>query len=346
MPFGIPTEFGISFFFRTFLPGLITSLLIFYSLLPAYPGVFELWTQLSLEQTAAVLTVSGLLIGMVITANDYAIYTFYEGRFGWPAWLKKRLTARLARKVASLHDRNSQIENESDALKMRLKMETPSQERNQILTKLRALDAERNEIWSSLRGFPSSPSSVNDSSKQQELRREARFPTLLGNIFAEGEDYPLIRYGIDPVFYWYRLTQVVPKDNLQALDKIKATSDFLIYTSTILAFYGPIYLITYFAEQLYPSALGVGLTALALSYILYRMSLGSLREYSEYTKSLYDVYRAELKKMLLEETTTENVNKEMDFWERHWRYLQYGMISETKRPSETNSKKINKKKTA
>jgi len=313
MSFTIPARYGSPFLLRSFLPGLVSSLLIFYALPPAVPWLGTFWRCLSFEQKLVLLAASSLIIGAVITTLDYRIYTFYEGRFGWPEVVKSALTKRLSKKVALLQDRDREILDEIKKLK-----ESGGSSQSE-LERVTTLENERKEIWFNLRMFPASVGKPGSP----EIR-QARLPTMLGNILAESESYPLLRYGMDPVFYWYRLVQIVPRERMQALDRLKATSDFLVYTSAVLVLYAPIHLISYLVGKLYCLSLLGFVGALLISGVLYRISLSSLRQYCESTKGVYDVYRHELRRSLLHPVTTEGVEKETDFWRNVWLYLQYG----------------------
>jgi len=298
---------------RSFLPGLVFSLLIFYGLPPAVPWLGTFWRCFSFEQEVVFLLACSLLIGALITTLDYRIYTFYEGRFGWPEVVKSALTKRLSRRVASLQDRDRKILEEIKKLKESSDSSQSEPER------IARLENERKEIWFNLRMFPASV----DKPGSPETR-QARLPTMLGNLLAEAESYALLRYGMDPVFYWYRLAQIVPRERMQVLDRLKASTDFLVYTSALLVFYAPIHLVSYLVGKLYCLSLLGFAGALLISWVLYRVSLNSLMQYCESTKGLYDVYRHELRRRLLQPVTAENVEEETNFWRDLWVYLQYG----------------------
>jgi hypothetical protein len=50
-------------------------------------------------------------------------------------------------------------------------------------------------------------------------------PTRLGNIIESFESYPKIKYGLDSVFYWYRLWVVLDKDLREEIDSSQAVVD-------------------------------------------------------------------------------------------------------------------------
>jgi hypothetical protein len=62
----------------------------------------------------------------------------------------------------------------------------------------------------------------------------ALYPTQLGNILAGFELYPKVKYGIDAIFYWYRLWVSLDKDLREEIDTVQAVVDSTLYVSFTL----------------------------------------------------------------------------------------------------------------
>src|SRR5207249_536400 len=107
---------------------------------------------------------------------DYSIYMIYEGRRLWPrglsAALEKRAQARIA-KMIEVAEANRNVD-----------------------------PAVTREIYWRLRMYPI----------ESDGKFVAQAPTRLGNIVMGFEQYSLSRYGMDSVFFWYRLRILMDKD--------------------------------------------------------------------------------------------------------------------------------------
>src|SRR5207249_6361221 len=125
------------------------------------------------------------------------IYEIYEGRRGWPRLLRESATARLKKRV------------------------------NVLLTKSQdPKDPLYGERWAKLRQYPTDVDGRTPT---------ATAPTLLGNVLASYEQYPLQRHGMDATFYWPRLWLTLTKDVQDDIDNSWAPADSLLYTSAGLA---------------------------------------------------------------------------------------------------------------
>jgi hypothetical protein len=70
-----------------------------------------------------------------------------------------------------------------------------------------------------------------------------RSPTRLGNIIESFENYPEVKYGLDSVFYWYRLWVVLDKDLREEIDSAQAVVDSTVYISFALYVSGVVMLV-------------------------------------------------------------------------------------------------------
>jgi len=129
-------------------------------------------------------------------------------------------------------------------------------------------------------------------------RRTARFPTLLGNIITEFEEYPTRKYDADGVFYWPRVWWKLPKEVREALDDTQAMVDGALYVSAILYALAPLCLVYALASRAFTPPLVRNATAgelvlLAVAgpicgYALYRLSLPAHRQFGEQVKAMFD----------------------------------------------------------
>jgi hypothetical protein len=63
-------------------------------------------------------------------------------------------------------------------------------------------------------------------------------PTRLGNAIRAAEQYPRVRYGLDPVVIWSRLQPVLPADYADAVRSAKAALDLLCTLAAYLGMFG------------------------------------------------------------------------------------------------------------
>jgi hypothetical protein len=140
-------------------------------------------------------------------------------------------------------------------------------------------------------------------------------PTRIGNIIESFEAYPKVKYGLDSVFFWFRLWVVLDKDLREEIDTAQAVVDSTVYMTFALYLSGLvllIYAIIGFAAQVdapylhwlsavrlpYVPAPHVLLVLSAMCFIfgflLYRLSLTSHAQFGELFKSIFDQYQSKL----------------------------------------------------
>jgi hypothetical protein len=148
-------------------------------------------------------------------------------------------------------------------------------------------------------------------------------PTRLGNLMYEYELYPSCKYGLDSVFFFYRIWVSIDKDLRDEVDRKQASVDGAVYLSFVLALGGVWFFVWFWTllvagsydrsvERLLPWFLGFGESVefawglpiwanlqlsgicLLLAYGVYRLSLYAHAQYGEFYKALFDQHRSRL----------------------------------------------------
>ena len=295
--FSVGSKFGFTFFLRVVVPGLMAALVLLPLFNPLLPKAMKVTEP---DGLAIVVLPGGILFGFFLSLFSSTIYQMYEGRTMWPLWFSDFCTDRLSAKVKKKFDLA-----ESPQLKGSM---------------------ERRELWYWLRIFP-----LDDKGNPCATR-----PSLLGNVMEGYERYSLTRYGMDSVFYWYRLWLKLPKNVTDYLDLVWAEAECLLHTSFVFLLSSFLYLLAFLFKLLMTSVGGLDfLNDIALSwpvlpllvmgallslmtfYLVYRLSIPLHRRNGEYFKSLFDVFRNEMKDM------KDISEEEIAEWQKTWLYLQY-----------------------
>ncbi len=216
--------------------------------------------------------------GWAIVVSDMAIYMLFEGRRFWPGPIRKLLLWCQRRRLKRLS---------------KIVIDTPDD-----IDPRRLAEA---EVEYAL--YP-----VNEKSEAY-----VEHPTRLGNILESFETYPDVKYGLDAVFYWYRLWVVLDKDLREELDSSQAVMDSTVYASFVL-YVSALVMLVYAgigdaanirwlhwlsAVKLpyvpTPSVLCLmAAGCLVLGFVVYRLSLNAHAQYGELFKSVFDQYRSKL----------------------------------------------------
>lgn len=242
--------------------------------------------------------------GWVLLLLDMPMYKFLEGRSGWPQWARKMGLRLEAGRLLRLRRRAREAERAGD-------------------------DIRATELNLEIYKFPM----VN------HVHRPL-FPTRLGNIIAEYERYPSLKYGADGVFYWYRIWLTIDKEMRQELDEKQAMVDGTVYVCCVLML-GGILSALYFGLGLcgcLPTIASIRAWHLALaspgmllaSFIVYRYSLAAHAEYGKYFKALFDTRIGSLDLSFQKEAMSHAVGdsriintKGPDACRVVWRYLHW-----------------------
>ena len=164
------------------------------------------------------------------------------------------------------------------------------------------------------------------------------FPTRIGNLIAAYEMYSKRRYGMDSVFYWYRIWLKLDKEIREEIDNQQALADSTIYVIAALnicAFLCTVYAFLKMTNnqliKVLPNGyllLGLAIFLLIGSYILYRFSLHIHATFGEIFKSVFDDYRNEIKVddiiKEVSEITNDSTLRDLPAKEKYkiaWRYL-------------------------
>ncbi len=133
------------------------------------------------------------------------------------------------------------------------------------------------------------------------LKKENIMPTNIGNILKASEEYPRLRYGIDPIVLWEHLYMQLPDELKSALDT-SFNEMFLMLTSSVLSFVLGIE----WAALSFMKAFSTGSAfkvALALFFFLvftlfainfYKVSIVAALKFSRLIRTSFDLYRGKL----------------------------------------------------
>jgi hypothetical protein len=131
-----------------------------------------------------------------------------------------------------------------------------------------------------------------------EERPEQIMPTRLGNIIKAAELYPGDegRYGMDAVFFWPRLYQVIPDSARTSLDGARTSMTLMLNICTLALVLSAGAFIALAAATVRPAdawraAAGGGAVA---AWLAYRSALGPARVYGDLVRSVHDLYRGDL----------------------------------------------------
>lgn len=216
--------------------------------------------------------------GWAIIISDMPIYILYEGRRYWPSVVRKAFIWFQQRRLKKLR---------------------------YIVFNARVGSREYLEASVEYANYP-----IDDSGEPY-----VEHPTRLGNILAAYETYPDVKYGLDSVFYWYRLWIVLDKDLRDEVDNAQSVVDSAVYVSFAFYVSGLIMLVyaaigalqrtsweaAKYANLVHlpylPSVailLWMSLGCVVLGFAVYRISLPAHAQYGELFKSIFDMYRSKL----------------------------------------------------
>lgn len=254
------------------------------------------------------IPIIAVLLGWLLVLIDMPIYMIFEGRRYWPKPVRAWGIAREGKRLERLESETRERQHSGDpAAYVESALKTTQ--------------------------FPLS----------QDRKRVALYPTRLGNLIAEYEQYPDRKYGMDGVFYWYRIWVGLPKDLRDELDERQALVDSAIYIAFVL--YLSAFLTTSYALLSFSTAFTwlpslspiprmlVGPSLALLGYLLYRASLLAHAQYGHYFKAMFDRYLPEVKLEHVLSEIAEMTHEESFrlFQGRQarmaaWRYLQWDTV--------------------
>ena len=210
--------------------------------------------------------------GWLVVVCDMPIYMLFEGRRFWPNFLRQALLKREELRLKRVKDLT----------------DSPARSRNYL------------EASVEYGLFP-----ADDNGKAY-----VEHPTRLGNIIESYEIYPKVKYGLDSVFFWYRLWVVIDKDLREEIDNAQAVVDSTVYvafTSYVAGIVMLVYSAVQFFQMRLPTVavlpyvrpgpyflLGLSVACLIIGYSIYRLSLPIHAQFGELFKSVFDQNRSKL----------------------------------------------------
>lgn len=285
----LPFDLGVKLIFRLLVPG-------FFLTLGLYPSLATLRDKESWQIDIEYLFVLSVIVtGWMTITLDQPIYMFLEGRRFWPQWLRKLFVASEQRRLNKLLNKDDKFYTLAKAYDARVKEEAPggappaegsSKDSARKNAHQKYVEASVEE-----RKFP-----LND-----EGELEAKFPTRLGNLIDAFESYPDKRYGIDAIFYWYRIWLMLDKDLREELDNRQAVADSAVYASfacfvsgALWSAYAVLSLLQNPPVKHLPAVLPLWLPPvgfLLASRLFYQASLFPQYQFGETFKSVFDVFQ-------------------------------------------------------
>lgn len=286
--------------------------------LGTYPILQTIIEKLSLTVTSEfTFLLSIVVFGWLFIIFDMPIYMAFEGRRYWPKFLWNHFK-RL----------------EEKRLKRTIK-DTESLDARKYL-----------EASVELRLFPMG----------SDGNYYVKFPTRIGNLIAAYEMYPERSYGMDSIFYWYRIWLSLDKDLREEIDNQQAIADSSVYVIAALNICGVLCLIYSLLQiinnqliKVLPNEyllLGLAILAFIVSYVIYRFSLHIHATFGEIFKSIFDNYRKNISvddlidevSRIKRDSTLANLS-EKEKYKIAWRYLHNYRVKtngRVLRPSEIN----------
>ena len=222
--------------------------------------------------------IEAIALGWIIVISDMRIYMLFEGRRYWPYAIRELLIRCQKRRLKSLSD----------------VLEAPSVDRRRFL-----------EAGVEYGNYP-----VDDGGEAYVAH-----PTRLGNIIEAFEVYPRVKYGLDAVFYWYRLWVVLDKDMREEIDNAQAVVDSTVYTAFVFYLSGLVMFIyagirvsegidlpylhwlSLIRLPYVPAAsllVSLGAGCFVIGFVIYRLSLPAHAQFGELFKSVFDQYQLKL----------------------------------------------------
>jgi hypothetical protein len=127
--------------------------------------------------------------------------------------------------------------------------------------------------------------------------REFVLATSFGNVIRAFETYSRVMYGLDSIPGWTRIIAVAPDGFRATLNGAKAQVDFavnIVYLAMIVGIQYVVYaVVTESAPMIW-----IPPVALAVTILAYRLAVSSAREWGEYVKAVFDLYRHPLLKQM------------------------------------------------
>jgi hypothetical protein len=215
-----------------------------------------------------------------------------------------------------------------------------------VVNELQKLDDEFRECISSKTEFP-----VKSRTRRNELMRqlaeefpdkeEYLLPTPFGNVLRSFEVYPRYMYGFEAIDGWGRLLAVISKDYLELIDAARAQVDFWVNLGVVFILLQIEYIVLSFLTG---TALQwwVVILFIALGTIAPMRATSAAREWGDFVKSAFDVYRFKLLESLGIDLPKSR-EEERKLWTKYSQAIIY-RLPETLPDLKTTSKPKTKRK--
>lgn len=149
--------------------------------------------------------------------------------------------------------------------------------------------------------------------------------TPFGNVLRSFEFAPYVMYGIDSVSTWSRLLAIIPREYVGMIEAVKSQVDFwvnlgLVFVLLLAEYIGLVYV------KGWPLNRWIVGVLFALGTLCPMRATSSAREWGDFVKSVFDLYRFELlDAMHIARPHTRDEEREL--WGKINRALQFGMPS-------------------
>jgi hypothetical protein len=219
-----------------------------------------------------------------------------------------------------------------------------------VIDELEQLDDEYRECVESEREFP-----VKSRTRRNELMRqlaeefpdkeEYLLPTPFGNVLRSFEVYPRYMYGFEAIDGWGRLLAVIPKDYLELIDAARAQVDFWVNLGVVFILLQIEYIVLAFIMGT-PLQSWIVILFIVLGTIAPMRATSAAREWGDFVKAAFDVYRFNLLESLGIDLP-KNREEERKLWTKYSQAIIYRLpetLPDLKKET-TNSKKSTARKT-
>lgn len=321
----LPFDFAIKFVFRLLIPGFFLGI----GFLPLLNTVIDIYNWN--DKSAYLFVFLVITLGWLTVISDMPIYMLFEGRRYWPDAIRNRFLRleikRLRRTLRRLEiSESEEVRSKEETLLSKLEARLRTRSFPHLKNRLRLIRLKRrvqkNLLTDTQKGLEAA-FDIRNFPMSHEGDYFIRYPSRLGNLLEAFEGYSLRVYGIDSIFWWWRLWLKIDKDTREEIDNSQALADSTVYTSFALYFSGLIWLtyavlttlqlfiINYFPSlkpllpvarvtmnQHLPGRVITWLLALVFlvtGFIVYRLSIRLHAQFGELFKSFFDVYEYKIK---------------------------------------------------
>jgi hypothetical protein len=214
------------------------------------------------------------------------------------------------------------------------------------LSELEELDNEYRECINSNKEF-----SIKSRTRRNEIMRqlaeefpdkeEYLLPTPFGNVLRSFEVYPRYMYGFEAIDGWGRLLAVIPKEYLELIDAARSQVDFWVNLGVVFILLQIEYIVLAFMAGT-PLQWWIVLLFMTLGTIAPLRATNSAREWGDFVKSAFDVYRFNLLESLGVELPKSR-EEEKALWNKYSQAIIYRLPERLPDLKETDSKTVAKK---